>query len=84
MCIRVRFAPRDQITDVYDVKRQIIVLPEDLSLTAVFTLRALRYLLRELGIEQDVSGALCWCGDEVELPAIPTQRRNNEVMHRGA
>lgn len=85
MCIRVRFAPRDQLGDIYDATRQTITLPEDLSLSALFTLRAAQTVLRELGIEQRHFGATCWCGDEIDLlPAIPTQRRTNEVIHLGA
>ena len=83
--MRIRFAPRDQLGDLYDDKRQLLTLPDDLSLTVLFTLSAVRVLLRELGIEQDNFGARCWCGEEVELLAsIPTQRRSNEVIHLGA
>ncbi|MFJ6905567.1 hypothetical protein [Streptomyces griseoluteus] len=85
MCIRIRFAPRDQLGDLYDDKRQLLTLPDDLSLTTLFTLRAARVLLAELGVEQDTFGARCWCGEEVVLlPAIPTQRRSDEVAHNAA
>lgn len=83
--MRVRFAPRDQLGELYDDERQIITLPEDLSATVLFMMRALRVLLLELGIEQPLCGARCWCGEDIELlPAIPTQRRSNEVIHSHA
>lgn len=86
MCIRVRFAPRDQIDDPYDGQRQIITIPDELSLTALFTLLAVQAVLLKLGIAQDEFGARCWCGEEVSLvPAIPKQRRSSdEVIHLGA
>lgn len=86
MCIRVRFAPRDEIDDPYDAARQIITIPDELSLTVLFTLRAVRAVLKQLGIPQDAFGARCWCGEELDLlPAIPQQRRSSdEVIHLGA
>jgi hypothetical protein len=85
MCIRVRFAPRDHL-EPWDAERQIITIPAELSLTALFTLRAIQAVLNELGIPQPPFGARCWCGEEVILlPAIPIQRRSSdEVMHLGA
>jgi hypothetical protein len=86
MCIRVQFAPRDEITDPWDRARNIIILPDELALTALFTTRAVRAVLRKLGVEQDPFGARCWCGEVVSLlPHIPEQRRSDdEVINLGA
>ncbi len=85
MCIRVRFAPRHEIHDPWDADANTIVLPDDLGRTALYTLRALRAVLRKLGVDQDHFGALCWCGEEIELlPVIPSQqRKSEEVIHLG-
>lgn len=85
MCIRVRVAPRDQITDPYDAERQTITIPENLGHSALFAIQAVRAVLCGLGVEQDNFGALCWCGEEIDLrPAVSTQRRSDEVIHLGA
>lgn len=85
MCIRVQFAPRDQITDPWDRARNVIILPDELALTVLFTTRAVHAVLRKLGVEQDSFGARCWCGEQINmLPHIPQQRRSDEVIHLGA
>lgn len=86
MCIRVRFAPRAEIDDPWDQPRQVITVPAELTTTTLFTLRAIRTVLCELGIEQDHFGARCWCGEQINLllPCIPQQRRSEEVIHLGA
>lgn len=85
MCIRIRYAPRHEITDPWDADRLIITIPDELSQTALYTLRAVQAVLRQLGVPQDHFDARCWCGDDVSLlPAIPTQRRSDEVIHLGA
>lgn len=85
MCIRVRVAPRDQIADPYDVERQTITIPDNLALSALFTIQAVRAVLCGLGVEQDDFGALCWCGEEIDLSlASTTQQRSDEVIHLGA
>ncbi|MFF9285456.1 hypothetical protein [Streptomyces griseosporeus] len=86
MCIRVQFAPRHAISDPWDRDRNIITIPDELGTTALFTLRAVRAVLLQLGIAQNHFGATCWCGEDITLlPAIPTQRRSsNEVIHLGA
>lgn len=84
MCIRVEFAPRAKIHDPWDSERNVIIIPDDLSATTLFALRAVRAVLRVMEVDQDHFGARCWCGDEVPLlPAIPRQRQN-EVIHSGA
>ncbi|MFJ1869915.1 hypothetical protein [Streptomyces chartreusis] len=85
MCIRVRYAPRHEITDPWDADRQIITIPDELSITVLYTLRAVRAVLRQLSVPQDHFGARCWCGEEIDiLPAIPQQRRSEQVIHSGA
>lgn len=84
MCIRVRFAPRDELAEPYDAERQVITIPDELALTALFTLLAVRSVLGKLGVEQDGLGARCWCGEQIGLlPMIP-QQRSNEVINLGA
>ena len=85
MCIRVQYAPRHEITDPWDAARQVITIPAELSATARRVKSAVRAVLRELDIPQDHFGALCWCGDEIDLAAAhPSQQRQNEVIHLGA
>lgn len=85
MCIRVRFTPRNQLDEPWDAARQIITIPDELSHTALYTLRAVRAVLHQLGIPQPAFGARCWCGEEISLlPAIPQQRRSEQVIHLGA
>jgi hypothetical protein len=80
MCICVQYAPRHEISDPWDATQQVITIPEDLGVTVLFTLRAVRAVLQHLGIPQDHFGALCWCGDEIDLAAAhPSQHRQNEV-----
>ena len=85
MCLCVRFAPRDEIADLWDRDRNLITIPDELSATTLYTLRAVRVVLVKLGIPQAPLGATCWCGEPIELlPAIPTQRTSNEVSSLGA
>ncbi|WP_129307946.1 hypothetical protein [Streptomyces sp. L2] len=85
MCIRVQYAPRHEITDPWVRDRNTILIPDELGATTLFTLRAVRAVLQQLGVEQGTFGAVCWCGETISmLPAIPTQRRSNEVIHLGA
>lgn len=83
MCIRVQYTPRDQLGELWDVGRRVITLPSELR--DEFVLRALRAVLQQLGVPQAESGARCWCGEPIGLlPAIPQQRRSDEVIHSGA
>jgi hypothetical protein len=83
MCIRVQYAPRQKLDDLWDAERLVITLPSELN--ATFALRALRAVLDELDVEQPEFGARCWCGDSIGLlPAIPQQRRSSQVMSHGA
>ena len=81
MCIRVQYASLYTLRP-WDAERQVITLPCELR--DAFATRALRTTLCQLGIEQDESGARCWCGEPILLPRIPEQRRSNEVINLGA
>jgi hypothetical protein len=83
MCIRVQYTPRHLLDDPWDADRQLITLPAELN--ATYATRALQAVLVELGIKQHEFGARCWCGEPVTLlPAIPQQRRSEQVIHLGA
>lgn len=85
MCIRVRFTPRNRLNDPWDADANVITLPDELSHTALYTLRAVRAVLLQLGVAQPAFGARCWCGEDINLlPAIPQQRRSEKVIHLGA
>lgn len=78
MCIRVQYTPRDELHELWDADRMVITLPDDVLDIA---LQALRVVLCQLGVDQDESGARCWCGEPIGLlPAIPQQRRSDEVI----
>lgn len=70
MCISVEYTPRAKLTEPWDAGRNLITLP--VELTEPFALRALRFLLDELGVAQGESGARCWCGKPIELPPHST------------
>lgn len=83
MCIRVQYTPRDQLEEPWDADRRLITLPNELR--EEYAVRALRVVLRQLGVPQAESGARCWCGEPIGLlPAIPQQRRSEQVIHLGA
>lgn len=83
MCIRVQYAPRQDLDEPWDADRLVITLPSELN--ATFALRALRAVLDELQVKQPEFGARCWCGDSIGLlPAIPQQRRSEQVIKHGA
>lgn len=82
MCVRIQFsscaAPR-----IYDDDSGSITLPD--SLTPAHTVTAVRAALSELQVIQPELGALCWCGEPVDLtPRVPDQRRSEEVANHGA
>lgn len=86
MCIRIQYAPRREIADPYDATRQLITIPDNLAATVLFSLRAVRAVLHELGVEQPAFGARCWCGEPIELlDCIPQQQqRSGQVVTHGA
>lgn len=85
MCICVQYAPRDEIADPYDADRRVILIPDDLAATVLYSMQAVRAVLRELRVEQAPFDARCWCGEPIELPAyIPQQLRSGQVVTHGA
>jgi hypothetical protein len=82
MCVRIRFssgsAPR-----IYDADTGTITLPATVPATRIVT--AVRAVLSELRVVQPEFGALCWCGETVDLtPRVPEQRRSEQVVKHGA
>ena len=82
MCVRIRFSlcntPR-----IYDADSGTITLPASVSST--HTVTAIRAALSELQVIQPELGAVCWCGEPVDLtPRVPEQRRNEQVANHGA
>jgi len=82
MCVRVRFVPTDA-GPAFDADERVIVIPLNLSPPHRVTL--VRAILRELVVPQPELGAVCWCGEPVDMtPRIPHQRRSEQVVTHGA
>lgn len=82
MCVRIRFStgcePR-----IYDSDSGVITLPA--SMQQAHTVTAVRAVLSELLVIQPELGAVCWCGETVDLtPRVPEQRRSEQVVKHGA
>jgi hypothetical protein len=44
-----------------------------------------RAIMAELAVLQPELGAVCWCGEPIDLlPRVPEQRRSEQVMNHGA
>ncbi|UJV43849.1 hypothetical protein [Streptomyces sp. AMCC400023] len=82
MCIRVDAVPRSLLDEPWDPERQLIAIYSELR--DDFALRAVRVILIELGIPQNEFGALCWCGEEVQLPANVTDQQRSKQVINGA
>jgi hypothetical protein len=82
MCVRIRFAPPDT-APAFDAEEREITIPCDLAHAHIVTL--VRAILGELLVPQPDLGAVCWCGDPVDLtPRVPNQRRSEQVVKHGA
>lgn len=84
MCVRVSFASPNALP-AFNADERVIVIPRHLSPAHTVTL--VRAILHELVVPQPELGAVCWCGDPVDLmtPRIPQQRRGKEqVVKHGA
>lgn len=85
MCVQVYFttlrsAHPDQL---FDAARRSITLPARLDTPHVLV--TVRAILTELAVPQPEFGAVCWCGEAVELlPRVPQQRRSGQVVSHGA
>jgi hypothetical protein len=82
MCVRVHFASPDAIP-AFDADERVITIPR--HLTPTHRVMLVRAILSELLTEQPKLGAVCWCGESVDLlPRIPHQRRSEQVVKHGA
>jgi len=82
MCVRVAFVPPDALP-AFDADERVIAIPSHLTPPHRVTL--VRAILRELVVPQPELGAICWCGDPVDMtPRIPHQRRSEQVVKHGA
>ncbi len=82
MCIRVRFAPIGT-APLFDAVTQTIALPPDLG--HEHTVTAARAILSELAVPQPRFGAVCFCGEPLDLaPRIPQQRTGEQAVTHGA
>ena len=82
MCVRIRFSscsgPR-----IYDSDSGVITLPA--SMPQAHAVTAVRAVLSKLLVAQPELGAVCWCGETVDLtPSVPEQRRSEQVVKHGA
>lgn len=82
MCVRIRFSPCAEPRP-FDAAARTIVLPR--SLAPAHAVTVVRAILAELAVEQPDLGAVCWCGESVDvLPRVPQQRRSDQVIKHGA
>jgi hypothetical protein len=81
MCVRVRRSTT--VVSPWDPARQVITIPAVLDGPMADV--AVRATLAQLGVNQPLTGAVCWCGDPVHTgPHIPQTTDTSEVTHRGA
>lgn len=82
MCVSVRFTSHSD-TRIFDAEAGRITLPS--SIPPARRVIVVRAVLSELRVPQPASGAICWCGEPVELaPLIPQQKESEQVINRGA
>ncbi|WP_143675092.1 hypothetical protein [Streptomyces sp. ScaeMP-e48] len=82
MCIRVHYAPIGTAPP-FDATTQTITLPPGLD--REHTVTAARAVLVELAVPQAKFGALCFCGEPLDLaPLIPQQRTGEQAVTHGA
>lgn len=82
MCVRVALVSPDALP-AFDADQLLITIPRHLTLAHRVTL--VRAILRELATPQPELGAICWCGDPVDMtPRIPRQRKSEQVVKYGA
>jgi len=82
MCGHIRFTAQSGHS-IYDADSGLITLPASICVSRRVT--AVRAVLCELRAPQPELGAVCWCGEPVNvLPRVPEQRRSEQVVKRGA
>jgi len=82
MCVSVVSVPCAR--PAFDAGARTITVPSTASY--VDTLTVVRAILRELVVEQPPDGAVCWCGEPVDIGALPLipQQKMSEVVRHGA
>jgi hypothetical protein len=82
MCVHVRFTARPEFS-VFDSDARTITLPRILNHEHCVTV--VRAIMAELAVPQPELGAVCWCGEPINLlPRVPEQRRSEQVINHGA
>lgn len=82
MCVSVRFTTCPGMR-IFDADAGRITLPS--TIPPARRVIVVRAVLSELRVPQPASGAVCWCGEPVELaPLIPQQKESEQVIKRGA
>jgi hypothetical protein len=82
MCVHVRFTARSEYR-VFDSDARTITLPYALGHERSVTV--VRAIMAELAVPQPELGAVCWCGEAIDLlPRVPEQRRSEQVSNHGA
>lgn len=82
MCVHVRFTSQFE-SRIFDADSRIITLPRILDHEHSVTV--VRTIMAELAVPQPELGAVCWCGESIDvLPRVPEQRRSEQVIKHGA
>lgn len=90
MCVSIRFVP-SSARPAFDADARTILIPDTASYTDTMIL--VRAILAELLVEQPPFGAVCWCGEPVDLgpeadagglSLIPQQKMSEVVVRHGA
>lgn len=81
MCVQIHFNTFSA-REPFDSENRTITLPA--ALGPADTLYVVRAILHELAVPQPPAGAVCWCGEDVDLLRVPRQRRSNQVVSHGA
>lgn len=82
MCVRISFSARAG-SQIYNADAGLITLPR--SIDPLLRVTAVRAVLSELRVIQPELGAVCWCGEAIDLlPRVPQQRRSEQVINHGA
>ena len=78
MCVRVALVQTGALP-AFDADDRMISVPRHLTPEHRVTL--VRAILNELAVPQPDLGAVCWCGEPVDMtPRIPRQRRSEQMV----
>ncbi|MCI3153184.1 hypothetical protein ELQ39_15735 [Streptomyces sp. GB4-14] len=69
----------------FDADARTISIPNTATYADAMTV--VRAILRGLVVDQPAFGAVCWCGEPVDvgvLPLIPQQKMSEQVVRHGA